>query len=251
VNTQRIEGGFIIKPRAIQKSGIMRQPPQTREIWDYLCMNANHSDQVYNGNLVKRGQLFRNYKDIREALCWYVGWRKEMYSENQMKKAMKFLRDARMIDTEKELGGVRITICKYNRYQNPKNYERTMESTGERTNGEPLPNQPLPDTNKNGNNGINGKNGRGESKQFTRPTSVEVAQYMSDNTVKNYVTIQNAEVEAEKFMNHYTSNGWLIGGKSPMKDWKASVRNWLINVKPAKHSIEVYKNPGEDQYKDL
>lgn len=37
-------------------------------------------------------------------------------------------------------------------------------------------------------------------------------------------------VEAEKFFNHFQSNGWLVGGKSKMKDWKAAARNWIINA---------------------
>ena len=37
-------------------------------------------------------------------------------------------------------------------------------------------------------------------------------------------------VEAEKFFNHFQSNGWLVGGKSKMKDWKAAARNWLLNA---------------------
>jgi len=37
-------------------------------------------------------------------------------------------------------------------------------------------------------------------------------------------------VEAEKFYNHFQSNGWLVGGKSKMKDWKAAARNWIINA---------------------
>jgi len=37
-------------------------------------------------------------------------------------------------------------------------------------------------------------------------------------------------VEAEKFYNHFQSNGWLVGGKSKMKDWRAASRNWLLNA---------------------
>lgn len=33
--------------------------------------------------------------------------------------------------------------------------------------------------------------------------------------------------EAETFWDHFTSNGWKIGGKTPMKDWKAAARNWV------------------------
>ncbi|MBR8534014.1 hypothetical protein KDU71_00450 [Carboxylicivirga sediminis] len=39
------------------------------------------------------------------------------------------------------------------------------------------------------------------------------------------------ESEAQRFFNYYESNGWLIGGKTPMKDWKAAARNWMLNIK--------------------
>jgi len=40
----------------------------------------------------------------------------------------------------------------------------------------------------------------------------------------------NSEIEAQKFFNHFQSNGWLVGGKSKMKDWKAAARNWMLNA---------------------
>lgn len=40
----------------------------------------------------------------------------------------------------------------------------------------------------------------------------------------------NSEIEAQKFYNHFQSNGWLVGGKSKMKDWKAAARNWMLNA---------------------
>ncbi|HFG0566816.1 hypothetical protein LIS90_13425 [Flavobacterium psychrophilum] len=49
--------------------------------------------------------------------------------------------------------------------------------------------------------------------------------------VKNYFLEKNySEIEAEKFYNHFQSNGWLVGGKSKMKDWKAAARNWMLNA---------------------
>ena len=40
---------------------------------------------------------------------------------------------------------------------------------------------------------------------------------------------KSSKIEAEKFYNYYQSNGWKIGGKSPMHDWQAAARNWLLN----------------------
>lgn len=39
-----------------------------------------------------------------------------------------------------------------------------------------------------------------------------------------------SEFEAQRFYNYYTSNGWLIGGKTKMIDWQASARNWMLNT---------------------
>lgn len=50
--------------------------------------------------------------------------------------------------------------------------------------------------------------------------------------VKNYFTQNNWQtIEAEKFYNHYESNGWLVGGKTPMKNWQASANNWALNLR--------------------
>lgn len=50
--------------------------------------------------------------------------------------------------------------------------------------------------------------------------------------IKSYfLEKQNTITEAEKFYNYYESNGWLVGGKTKMKDWKAAARNWILNAK--------------------
>ena len=50
-------------------------------------------------------------------------------------------------------------------------------------------------------------------------------------SVKEYFKFQNfSEFEAERFFNYYSSNGWLIGGKTKMKDWQAAARNWMLNT---------------------
>jgi hypothetical protein len=36
--------------------------------------------------------------------------------------------------------------------------------------------------------------------------------------------------EADKFWNHYQSNGWKVG-KNAMKDWKAAAANWMKNAR--------------------
>jgi hypothetical protein len=59
-------------------------------------------------------------------------------------------------------------------------------------------------------------------------------------------------VEARKFFNHFQSNGWKVGGKSPMVDWTAAAHNWMLNTgkfstpaKPYSSNLNIPKNYGE------
>lgn len=45
-----------------------------------------------------------------------------------------------------------------------------------------------------------------------------------------FLNLESIENEAERFYNHFQSNGWLVGGKSKMKNWQASARNWVMNA---------------------
>jgi len=52
--------------------------------------------------------------------------------------------------------------------------------------------------------------------KFKKPTLEEV---------KDYCRERNNEIDAETFIDFYESKGWKVG-KTPMKDWKAAIRNW-------------------------
>ena len=60
----------------------------------------------------------------------------------------------------------------------------------------------------------------------TKPTLEETQIYFIE---KNF-----PEVEAQRFFNYFESNGWLVGGRTKMKDWKAAARNWMLNAKKFK-----------------
>lgn len=60
---------------------------------------------------------------------------------------------------------------------------------------------------------------------FYKPSMEEVKDFF-----KKSPFTEHAEVEAEKYFNYYSSKGWVVGNKSPMKDWKAAARNWKLNA---------------------
>lgn len=43
--------------------------------------------------------------------------------------------------------------------------------------------------------------------------------------VSDYCKQAGLSMDPEKFVDHYTSNGWMVGC-NPMKDWQAAARNW-------------------------
>lgn len=60
----------------------------------------------------------------------------------------------------------------------------------------------------------------------TNPTFEEIKTYFEQ---KNF-----PELEAQKFFNYYSSNGWLVGGKTPMVNWTSAAQNWLLNTEKFK-----------------
>ncbi len=60
------------------------------------------------------------------------------------------------------------------------------------------------------------------------------------------------DLDAEKFFNHFESNGWLVGGKSKMKNWQAAARNWILNSEKFQNSAKQPKpgNINVNQNKD-
>lgn len=66
-----------------------------------------------------------------------------------------------------------------------------------------------------------GGGGPNTATRFKTPSVDDVAAYCKER--KN-------QVDAQRFFDYYTANGWRVG-KNPMKDWRAAVRTWERNEK--------------------
>lgn len=71
--------------------------------------------------------------------------------------------------------------------------------------------------------GLVKEKGRVQRGEASIPTSEESLEFASE--------IALSSEECSAFMDHFQSNGWRVGGKTPMKDWKAAMRGWQRNVK--------------------
>lgn len=54
--------------------------------------------------------------------------------------------------------------------------------------------------------------------------------------IRDFCLEKNINIDVDRFFNYYESKGWKVG-VSPMKDWKAAVRNWAKND-------TIYQRPG-------
>ena len=81
------------------------------------------------------------------------------------------------------------------------------------------------------------------------PTKRKVFQKPSVDDVRSYCQESGYHIDAERFINYYESNGWMVG-RNKMKDWKATVRGWASRDKgkPTSQTPADYGSP-EDFYK--
>lgn len=52
--------------------------------------------------------------------------------------------------------------------------------------------------------------------RFQKPTKTDIHDFCEQEQIV---------IDADKFIDHYEANGWIVG-KTKMKDWQATVRNW-------------------------
>ena len=78
-------------------------------------------------------------------------------------------------------------------------------------------------------------------KRFVPPSVEEVRQCCYE---------RGNSVDPQRFVDYYTSNGWMVG-KNKMKDWKAAVRTWEQKEKPQGRSPSTKSsNPFLDMLED-
>lgn len=97
-------------------------------------------------------------------------------------------------------------------------------SDGHRTSSEQalVPNTTIYKQNRNKNENI----GKGlPPKNF-----LEVFDFLKKEECAKSIKQEKLKKEAQKFFNHYSANGWKIGGKTPMENWMPAAENWLLKA---------------------
>lgn len=77
------------------------------------------------------------------------------------------------------------------------------------------------------------------SKRFVPPSVDEV---------RDYCLERGNSVDPQRFVDYYSSNGWMVG-KTKMKDWKAAVRTWERNGYDNKGKTASAPNTDDSSFK--
>ncbi|WP_322152927.1 hypothetical protein [Paratractidigestivibacter sp.] len=86
---------------------------------------------------------------------------------------------------------------------------------------------------------------RGSKARFRAPSPAEVDEYARSYAASKGIDLDSTDFDPERFVDFYAQKDWMVG-RSRMKDWKASVRNWVRTSKPREGKREV--NDGGDDF---
>lgn len=88
---------------------------------------------------------------------------------------------------------------------------------------------------------------RGKAARFRAPSPAEVAEYAQQFAADKGLDLTALDFDPERFVDFYAQKGWMVG-RSHMKDWKATVRNWLRTSKPKNSSAKEVPDDGFSAY---
>ena len=216
--------------RKATENDLFNEKPFDRwHAFEWLLLKACRFEktEVIKGQVVKleTGQLIVSQRKLAETFGW---------SRGKLERFCTMLESMQMASFDRAAYGASVgtivTIENYSRYQDGRatgeatdeTTDRASDSTTDRTSDRASIKKEKKDK-KDKNNIYNSacarvSHGDGVSK-FTKPTLQEV---------KAYCLERKNDVDPERFVDFYESNGWMVG-KNKMKDWRAAVRNWERN----------------------
>ena len=210
--------------------------------WLDILLEVNHSpakvvinNKIYDCN---RGEKLYSLD------TWAVRWGT---NKSKVRRFLTLLQNDNMIVLKSETQTTRLTVCKYETYQDMRNGDEThlkrkrnagethltpIEEGKEEKEGKELflleketkeknlskenPTEIFPQSESVEPGAEERKKVAPKKERFKPPTVQEVQDYCNER--------QNG-IQAYTFVNFYQSKGWKVGNQ-PMKDWKAAVRTW-------------------------
>lgn len=205
--------GFIVLNRRIS-SWRWWDMPNAVTLWLHILIGANWTDGYFLGQKIERGQLATSIHRLAEESGLHP---------NTVRHWLKKFEDEQQITLKSTNRYTLITVINYAKYQDcftddvKQNVNQDVKQDVK-----PPVNQDVHNRTRRTKKQIN------NNSVFTPPTVAEVQAYITE---KGYT------VDAERFVDYYTANGWKVG-KVKMADWRRTVNNWQRNEKPQKITPE-------------
>lgn len=128
---EAIDGGYVLLSRRQAEAASKDKPPLYGNLYMCLLTKARYMD----GDGIGRGQVLTSLKDLCDALAYHVGRRKVTPDINQIRRALAWLKESKIIDYERHyerhnktnMNNTKrtlITLINYDTYQDVKSYER-------------------------------------------------------------------------------------------------------------------------------
>lgn len=183
------------------------RPLTRREAWETILFTVNYepSKCLIRGQLYDcgRGQSLLSLQSWAEKFVWSV---------KQVRTFFSLLEKDEMIKVEGLQYTTRLTVCNYDSYQDKGQTEGTPRADGGHTEGTPRAT-------------IKEEEEYKEEKEYNRGKKSTRFIPPSQDEIKSYCDERKNNVDPARFVDFYSSKGWMVG-KNKMKDWKAAVRNW-------------------------
>lgn len=122
-----------------------------------------------------------------------------------------------------------------NRYNDskPTNEPTNVGANNSANDASDAPTEPIPERERDRDRDRDkeGDKERGKAARFRAPSPAEVAEYAQQFAANKGLDLTALDFDPERFVDFYAQKGWMVG-RSHMKDWKATVRNWVRTSKP-------------------
>ena len=199
----------------IDSDAFLDMPMSTQALYFHLSMRADDDGFINNPKRIQR-MIGASDDDLKlliaksfiitfeSGVVVIKHWKIHNYIQSDRYKPTVYAEEKSLLDVKKNKAYTLNDECLQNVY---------ITDTQDRLGKDRLGKDRL------GKDSIEGETPKSKAKRFTPPTLEEVTAYCIE---------RNNSVDAQHFIDYYTSNGWLVG-KNKMKDWKAAVRTWERN----------------------
>lgn len=207
--------GWVKVHRQLLRCSTVMKDTDHIAVWIYILLSASHKpmDMSFNGKRIRiqPGQFITGISKIASDLkC----------NKSKTYRILKRYESEMQIEMQTSPKGVLISVLNWDKYQ----ISETLVET------EVKQNRNASETEVNTNKNIRTEEVKNNTKSI-KATNKFVPPTLDD--VKAYCQERKNNVDPEKWIDFYSSKGWMVGSNK-MKDWKAAVRTWERSDKPNK-----------------